>query len=480
MYKEYLDGLYKEALYKAAKMTQEDKDKALIGSTISGAGLLAGKKVLDGGHLTGRERLYHSTDKKNIKGILEKGILASKATDPANITNTSSGIETAIAKGQIDPKDLANKTYMGRKRSTAEAITSQDYLNRIKDKSLPREFEKLKKENLDLPYMMGQIQEQVNVAKGAGKTEAQALRKYVDPSIQPKDVIDGIKDAIKKPRGTVVGSVPVWKMKDKLKDNPEVLGAKSSKDYVNKMYSMLSGGINPFFYLSPKDKKKFKQGYKTLAKDTYTFEGDLPAKYLKKSDAYSKLTANEVKDFIKNNPKRFAKGVGGGALALGATLYGGNKVRDALKNKEEKTANYKTANYKTENYKTENYKADIYKIAKEKMDAYMISLNDTDAVSEYSKGLQSKLKEEYPVKKRLMDTARPSIMSIPVGAAVGAVAGRPLGLQGTGALLGVNVSGIGSSIVGNRNIKSKVQDIKRRYNLDYTDGKSDRVKFTFS
>ena len=59
---------------------------ALIAAQILGGGALI-KRELDKGNLTGRELVYHSTNKRNVDSIKEKGVLASKASDKNNITH---------------------------------------------------------------------------------------------------------------------------------------------------------------------------------------------------------------------------------------------------------------------------------------------------------------------------------------------------------------------------------------------------------
>ena len=60
-------------------------------------------------------------------------------------------------------------------------------------------------------------------------------------------------------------------------------------------------------------------------------EGDIATRYIKGSKDYRRTSAKEFKEFVKANPKRFAKGVGATALGVGiagASLYGAKKMID--------------------------------------------------------------------------------------------------------------------------------------------------------
>jgi hypothetical protein len=76
-----------------------------------------------------------------------------------------------------------------------------------------------------------------------------------------------------------------------------------------------------------------------LSRDTKVIEGDIATKYIKGSKDYRRTSAKEFKEFVKANPKRFAKGVGATALGVGiagASLYGAKKMIDRHREMQKK------------------------------------------------------------------------------------------------------------------------------------------------
>jgi hypothetical protein len=163
------------------KYNNEELDKRDAIDAAGAAGVMGGaaltKNIYDKGHLTGRETLWHNTNKKNVSSILEKGLLSQKASDPTNLTNS--------ALPHISESEKANKVYFGRKKSISNQIG-----------------------------LVGQH----NDASKEGKI-------YFD--------INELKADAKKNRETLKAKVPTWKMKEV--DNPELMGTKNVDEYIKKM-----------------------------------------------------------------------------------------------------------------------------------------------------------------------------------------------------------------------------------------------------
>lgn len=75
--------------------------------------------------------------------------------------------------------------------------------------------------------------------------------------------------------------------------------------------------------LSEADKSSSDAHFKFLKDDTYTIKGDIDPKYIKESKKYNKYKLRDFGKYVKNNPKRFIKGVGkaslgGGLISLGS------------------------------------------------------------------------------------------------------------------------------------------------------------------
>lgn len=94
-------------------MNDKDKEnrKQIGGAAAILGGVSLGDKVRREGLLDGRKKLYHNTRKENIEGVLEKGLLASKANDVDNFTNT-----VMRTNGVEDLKPFQNKTYLATKK----------------------------------------------------------------------------------------------------------------------------------------------------------------------------------------------------------------------------------------------------------------------------------------------------------------------------------------------------------------------------
>lgn len=255
------------------------KTKAVLNAAeILGGGALI-KRQFDKGNLTGRELVYHSTNKGNEDSIKEKGILASKASDKNNLTHK------ALSE-YITDDDMKGLTYVGRNKIPASAIT-------------------ITSANYD--------------------SHDKASRNY-------KNIKNALKD-----RTTLKLKIPAWKMK--IVDNPELMGTKNSKEFYPIVKKRLSTPIGESIenYEEKPDNAISRIGYGTASKamhytlgrkGTHVIQGDLPAKYVKGSKHYKRADKDEVEEYIKNNPKRFAKGVVGAGIGAGLIANG---VRNGIK-----------------------------------------------------------------------------------------------------------------------------------------------------
>ena len=123
------------------------------------------------GNLTGRETVYHNTNRRNVKSIKENGILASKASDEDNLTHKGLG-------DILSEDEMAGLTYVARNKMPALGIGLTSAMYDSSDKN---------------------------------------CRNY-------KDLLGAISD-----RKTLKANIPAWKMD--IVDNPELQGAKSRKEF---------------------------------------------------------------------------------------------------------------------------------------------------------------------------------------------------------------------------------------------------------
>ena len=282
------------------KLAEEtDKDKATAAKVVGGAVAAGGAAHgFERGHLTGRETLYHGTNKANVDDILREGVKASKASDPTNLTH-----RTLVDGGHITADQAKGKTYFG--------------TNPIVSKSS-------------------------NIVREQAELRAKALKNPLGFNFDFSE--PGSKSDILK------GRVPTWKMD--IVENPELRGAKNYKEYGQKMEDGIRRQYREneaFKALGTEDevvRKAMKEGgadskldkkfmHWTLGpKGTRVIQGDVGAEYLTKSPKYSRAGLGEVAEYIKANPKRFAKGlapVGAGLALMGGAHHLQNRSDDDSK-----------------------------------------------------------------------------------------------------------------------------------------------------
>lgn len=255
---------------------ENDKKKAVaLGATGTGVGATIIKKTYDKGNLTGRETLFHGTSRDRAKKIKETGLL-SKFTG-----------------GEGGNAEILKKTD----RDIYEKSLGKVYLT--PDKRIARMF--------------------------AGQTERGGAA-----NLGPQDMLN-IQLKVENPfdnSGVVKVKAPTWKMK--VVPNPEARG--SFENFLK------SQGIDKS-KLGKEERQALKSTYDTYSKGTRAIEGDIATRYIKGSKDYRRTSAKEFKEFVKANPKRFAKGVGATALGVGitgASLYGVKKMIDRHREMQKK------------------------------------------------------------------------------------------------------------------------------------------------
>jgi outer membrane lipoprotein SlyB len=152
-------------------------------------------------------------------------------------------------------------------------------------------------------------------AKGfAAQTEAGGVEKALQNPVKMLKGLNPFKKNVAKIR------TPTWKMDTTV--NPEV-GNATFKEWRKEVDPH---GMKPDFNL--------KSAYKRLKDGTETFIGDIDPKYIKGSDKYQGAGLNEIKEFAKANPKRFAGGLALGGAGLAGLGYAGKKLYDRKKERD--------------------------------------------------------------------------------------------------------------------------------------------------
>lgn len=123
----------------------------------------------------------------------------------------------------------------------------------------------------------------------------------------------------KKPSTYLKISIPYDELKKKRTyGNPEFDNSRAYKEYIKK------GGI--------KMESEFKDLSGERNSRTVLVEGKIGAERIKGSKKYQKNSLKEVSNYIKNNPKRFAKGIGKAVIGSGAVIGGVKLIKDDKSN----------------------------------------------------------------------------------------------------------------------------------------------------
>lgn len=267
-----------------------------LAATIGGAAMV--NKQFNNGNLTGREKVYHNTNKKNVDSIKANGLLASKALDSNNLTHSASG-------DFLSDEDMAGLTYVARKRTPA-----------------------------------------------IGVMLASANRDAANPeSKNYRNEFKAIAD-----RKTLVADIPIWKMQTVA--NPELQGANNAKELEKILKNRWHQRIDKNYGDSLSTRLVRKPGSSVSAKilkgsiydqlgpkGTHVIKGDVSPEYIRGSEKYRKADIDEIKEYIQANPDKFKRGVlkagvGSAISAAGvASLISGiKKVSNQEENEIEKIA----------------------------------------------------------------------------------------------------------------------------------------------
>lgn len=105
-------------------------------------------------------------------------------------------------------------------------------------------------------------------------------------------------------------------------ENPELLGAKNWKEYHARRPGIF------------KNEEQSRGVFKSLGEGTHIFDHDIDPSKIVGGKGYKKRTIKDVERYIKNNPKRFMKGVA--PVALGAGLLSAGAIHKISKKKKNK------------------------------------------------------------------------------------------------------------------------------------------------
>lgn len=112
-------------------------------------------------------------------------------------------------------------------------------------------------------------------------------------------------------------------------ENPELLGAKNWREYHKRRPKGLIDEANPAGSVI-----QSKTAYSSLGKGTHIFDRDIDSSKIVGGKGYKKRTIKDIKEYIKKNPKRFAKGAA--PIVLGSSLIVAGKTITKKEKKKEK------------------------------------------------------------------------------------------------------------------------------------------------
>lgn len=395
---------------------QKDEQKKSLermgGAYAVGGGALLGHKAYRDGSLTGRRTFYHNTDKENVDSIKQHGLQASRAADGDNWTHKALG--SAIAMGNVNEGDLANKVYLANKPSTAFGV-------------------------------------------GVATQE----------SAWNPDLMDSIKDAWAN-RKNVKVQMPLDEVeKLNIVENPELRGAKSGAEFHQKLKEFADEyNSHPAVWRKMEAPSAFdsKMAFRGLGKNTTVVEGDIPSQFIKGGEGFQSLKAGELLSHIKNRPGTFAKGVGIGAAGLGLAGAGGALMHDGFKKldyQEKEASEYIVSGLAKVAFDGDQYNY-YNQISK---DPKMQELADAETAAFLKKHeLQNQLHREHS-----QSGTNGSLKGLGIGGLAGAAAGaigagtltkfHPGSMAG-GAFLGAMPGGIAGQIIGRQVGLSKYENNK--------------------
>jgi len=262
------------------KVAADNSTKKIAGGVGVGmAGSAYAMNQFNRGHITGRETLYHGTSKENAESILREGLKPNRHEH---------GISNLLDLGErnTDLSFLAKK-----KRHAKWYAAQQEAIEEMEGKLGPE----------DTPLV-----------------KARASRKFNTPGYTPA--------------GLLKAKVPTWKDGLKAVHNPEdsaehfhrqleeahVQIPLWKKNLLVKILRHNVGPSNVHVHKSP--------------------EG-LSSEFFTKSPNYRANSAEEIRQYIRHNPLRFAKGVGKASVGVAGLLGGVKLVHDGLRERYSSNAN---------------------------------------------------------------------------------------------------------------------------------------------
>lgn len=275
---------------KENKQMDDDVKAALSAGLIAGSGAVANKGV---DRVTGLERMYHSTDKRNINSIKESGLQASRAnSSPASV---GAGIHTI--------PESEGKVYVGRKKGAAKGVATMQEMQDPKFR--PGMV------NVRIPYE--------DLKTGKVKSVKNPELRGLENS---KDFADYLILRNRNPQAFAGGDMTAKE------------DAKRVKDLLQKARD--AGELDELGLLEQEPHLNARFSFGGLDKGTLTVDGDLPSKYIKGGKGSDSLYG--VRDwgrYVKNNKGRFATGLGITGLGLGGVGLGGAGVYQGVKGDSE-------------------------------------------------------------------------------------------------------------------------------------------------
>lgn len=294
--------IIKRKLFSKEKKEDKKNSKAKVAAGVGaiGAGVGVLEHVNRHGEVSGRKRLYHVTDEKNVKSILEEGLKGSKALDPNNPTNS-------MMEGRAI-KDGRKLVYVGENRIPTSGM--KDWYKRkgknAKELKISIDYDAYK--NLKQTDKNPELFNATNAKDWRKRYAENELKGFkFDPEINEYYKSYG-------PEGKIV-------------DGTKFSGASISKEAYDKIAAAKPDTSEKIYH------KIYKGG---KGSPTKIIEGDIESKFIKGGKGYEKNSLKKVMNYAKNNPKRFAKGVGKTAIGVGAIVGGGKLIKDSTKKKKDK------------------------------------------------------------------------------------------------------------------------------------------------
>lgn len=268
--------------------TDHSVAKAALGGTAIASGLGVIREQFQRGNLTGRETLYHGTSPERAKSILEHGLLPNNSIGPRNITGKVRNKIGVRPRGDNFLRNTRGLVYAAKHPGLAGMYP--DYIKAIDGKR---------------PEMMASAVSSPRVHEArANRSLKESLRHAIGLNPSGEDIVKI--------------NAPTW-MKDKFHQvrDPEILGLGKTWQWKNPdtKKNSWSGKISRNILLKLHRDKNFVN------------KGNIGTEYIPGSKNYQGNSVGEILSYIKNNPGRFAKGVGVATLGTGAVAAGVQAIR---------------------------------------------------------------------------------------------------------------------------------------------------------